>query len=113
MRINQGDIYWVKLEETGIIHPHVIVQDDVFNHSRVNTVIVCALTSNIKKAALPGNVLLDAGEGNLTLRSVVEVSKVSSVDKAQLGDYIGTLTEERVKQILAGLRFLQSSFFAR
>jgi mRNA interferase MazF len=72
---------------------------------------VCALTSNLKQANAPGNVLLDAGEADLPQQSVVVVSKVSTVDKKQLGEYIGTLSERRVKQILAGMRFLQSSFF--
>jgi mRNA interferase MazF len=116
--INQGDIFWVQLEainesEPGIPHPHVVIQDNVFNHSRINTVVACALTSNIKRANMPGNVLLDVGEANLLKQSVVEVSKVSAVDKAQLGEYIGTLTEQRISQILAGMRFLQASFFAR
>jgi mRNA interferase MazF len=44
-------------------HPHVVVQEDVFNHSRITTVIVCALTSNLNRAHEPGNVLLDVGEG--------------------------------------------------
>jgi mRNA interferase MazF len=94
-------------------HPHVVVQDDVFNHSRVTTVIVCALTSNLDRAKEPGNVLLEAGEGNLAKQSVVVVSQVSSVDKARLGERIGSLSEARVEQILAGLRFQQVSFFAR
>jgi mRNA interferase MazF len=116
MAIQQGDLYWLRLDdadESGIPHPHVVVQDDVFNHSRIHTVIVCALTSNLKRAALPGNVLLDAGEGSLPRQSVVEVSKVSSVDKSQLTDYIGALSEQRIQQILAGMRFLQKSFFER
>lgn len=116
--INRGDIYWVQLDsldeaEPGIPHPYVVVQDDVFNHSRITTVIVCALTSNLKRAALPGNVLLEAGEANLPRQSVVEVSKVSSVDKTQLGAYIGALTAQRTDQILAGMRFLQQAFFTR
>lgn len=116
--INQGDIYWAQFDnadglEAGIPHPYVVVQDNLFNHSRVHTVIVCALTSNLKRAGLPGNVLLESGEANLPRQSVVEVSKVSSIDKAQLGDYIGTLSEARVNQILAGMRFLQTSFFPR
>lgn len=90
-------------------HPHVVVQDDVFNHSRVDTVIVCALTSNLHRASEPGNVLLEPGEGNLPRRSVVVVSRVSSVEKARLGARIGA----RVEQILAGLRFQQASFFRR
>jgi len=113
MIIHQGGIYWVPLEEPdgsepGYTHPHVIVQEDVFNRSRIHTVVVCALTSNIKRASLPGNVLLEAGEANLPRQSVVEVSKLSTVDKTQLGDYLGSLTLQRVDQILAGMQFLQS-----
>ncbi|MBC7811159.1 MAG: type II toxin-antitoxin system PemK/MazF family toxin [Burkholderiales bacterium] len=115
--INQGDIYWLQLDdpsesESGIPHPYVVVQDDVLNHSRLDTVVVCALTSNLKRASYPGNVLLDVGEANLPKQSVVEVSKVSSVDKTQLGEYIGSLSEQRINQILAGMRFLQRSFFS-
>ena len=113
MIIKQGDIYWVPLEqlnglEPGYIHPHVIIQDNVFNRSRIKTVVVCALTTNIKRAKAPGNVLLEEGEANLPKQSVVVVSQVSTVNKTQLGEYIGSLTEQRINQILAGMRFLQS-----
>jgi len=94
-------------------HPHVVVQDDVFNRSRLTTVIVCALTSNLGRAHEPGNVLLDAGEGGLAKRSVVVVSQVSSVERAHLGERIGELGDERVEQILAGMRLQQASFFGR
>lgn len=112
MVINQGDIYWVPLEEPdgtepGYIHPHVVIQDNVLNRSRIHTVVVCALTSNLKRAKAPGNVLLEAGEANLPKHSVVVVSQVSTVDKAQLGEYIGSLSQPRIDQILAGMRFLQ------
>jgi len=112
MAINQGDIYWVQLEEPGglepgYVHPYVVIQDDVLNRSRIHTVVVCALTSNIKQAKAPGNVLLEAGEANLPRQSVVVVSKVSTVNKTQLGEYIGSLTGQRIHQILAGMRFLQ------
>jgi mRNA interferase MazF len=89
----------------------VVVQQDVFNHSRISTVVVCALTSHLARADEPGNVLLDAGEGNLPQRSVVVVSQILSVDKARLGERIGALSEARVDEILAGLRFQQRSFF--
>jgi mRNA interferase MazF len=91
----------------------VVVQDDVFNHSRITTVVVCALTSNLHRANEPGNVLLEVGEGNLPRQSVVVVSQISSVDKARLGERIGSLSDARVEQILAGLRFQQVSFFER
>jgi mRNA interferase MazF len=116
--VSQGDIYWVRLDnpedvEPGIAHPHVVVQENVFNHSRLTTVVACALTSNIGRVSVPGNLLLEAGEGNLPRQSVVEVSKVSTVEKTQLGEYIGSLSEARVKQILAAMQFVQTSFLDR
>ena len=111
--INRGDIFWFALDGSSYSHPHVVVQDDVFNHSRISTVIVCALTTNLAKASEPGNVLLDPGEGDLPKQSVVVVSQICSVEKASLGEAIGALSEARVEQILAGLRFLQRSFFMR
>jgi mRNA interferase MazF len=112
MVVNQGDIYWTPLEEPsgsepGYIHPHVVIQDNVFNRSRINTVVVCALTSNMKQAKAPGNVLLEVGEANLPKQSVVVVSKISTVNKTQLGEYIGSLSQQRINQILEGMQFLQ------
>jgi mRNA interferase MazF len=109
---NQGDIYWVSLKEPneakpGYTHPHVVIQDDILNRSRINTVVVCALTTNSGKANAPGNVLLETDEANLPRQSIVVVSQVTTVDKAQLGVYIGSLTRQRINQILAGMRFLQ------
>lgn len=119
LAIHRGDVFWIGPEagsrDPGVrySHPHVVVQDDVFNHSRISTVIVCALTSNVRKANEPGNVLLNAGEGGLQRRSVVIVSQISSLEKICLGERIGALSESRVEQILAGLRFQQASFFRR
>ena len=118
LRINRGDLYQVEPDESraalvSYSHPHVVVQDDVFNHSRITTVIVCALTSNLHRATEPGNVLLDVGEGDLPKQSVVVVSQISSLEKARLGPRIGSLSDTRVEQILAGLRFQQLSFFRR
>ncbi|GAB1469840.1 type II toxin-antitoxin system PemK/MazF family toxin [Chloroflexota bacterium] len=108
MVINQGDIYWIELDEPtgsepGYSHPHVVVQNNVFNASKINTVIVCALTSNVKRAQAPGNVLLEKGEANLSKQSVVMVSQIFTVDKSQLGEFIGTLPEHRVKEIIEGI----------
>jgi mRNA interferase MazF len=88
----------------------LVVQDDVFNRSRLTTVIVCALTSNLHRATEPGNVLLDEGEGCLPRQSVVVVSQILSVERSRLGEYIGALSAARVEQVLAGLRFQQASF---
>ena len=59
------------------------------------------------------NVLLEVGEGDLPKQSVVVVSQISSVEKARLGERIGSLSDARVEEILAGLRFQQASFFRR
>ena len=112
MEINQGDIYWVPFKdpntsEPGYTHPHVVIQDDVINRSCINTVVVCALTTNSRRAKAPGNLLLEAGEANLPRQSIVVVSQVSTVDKSQVGEYIGSLTRQRIDQNLAGMQFIQ------
>jgi len=111
MVINQGDVFWVDLGEPsgsgpGYRHPHVVIQNNVFNRSRINTVVVCVLTSNLKRAQAPGNVLLEKGEANLPQQSVVNVSQIFTVDKRDLVEKIGTLSRQRVRQILDGLRLL-------
>jgi mRNA interferase MazF len=116
--IHRGDVFWMAPDDSrGPVptysHPHVVVQDDVFNHSRITTVVVCALTSNLHRAREPGNVLLDVGEGDLPEQSVVVVSQIASVEKVRLGERIGSLSVARVDEILAGLRFQQRSFFGR
>ena len=68
--------------------------------------MVCALTSNLKRALAPGNVLLEIGEANLPKQSVVNVSQIFTVDKAQLGEKIGALSTERVREILDGIGLL-------
>jgi mRNA interferase MazF len=105
MVINQGDVFWVELgepsgSESGYRHPHVVIQNNVFNQSRINTVVVCVLTSNLKRAKAPGNVLLEQGEANLPKQSVVNVSQIFTIDKRDLEEKIGTLSPKRVQQIL-------------
>ena len=108
MVIAQGDVFWVDFgkpsgSQPGYRHPHVVVQNNVFNRSRLNTAVVCALTSNLKRAEAPGNVLLEKGEANLSKQSVVNVTQIFTVDKANLGERIGSLSRERIKQILDGI----------
>ena len=65
-------------------HPHVVIQNNLFNQSRINTVVVCALTSSLQRASAPGNVLLKPKEANLPKQGVVNVSQIFTVDKTQL-----------------------------
>lgn len=111
MVIHQGDVYWITLSEPsgsnpGYRHPHVVVQNNLFNESRIQTTVVCTLTSNLKRAGAPGNVLLDAGEAGLPKASVVQVSQLYTIDKSDLTEHIGTLPKKRVRQILEGIRLL-------
>lgn len=108
----RGDLYWLAPDplKDSIRHPHLVVQDDIFNASRISTVVVCALSTQVRKAGEPGNVLLAAGEGNLPRQSVVVVSQLSVVDKAHLVEPIGRLNRDRVDEVLAGLRFQQAAF---
>jgi mRNA interferase MazF len=111
MVIHQGDVFWVGLSEPlgsepGYRHPHVVVQNNLFNQSRINTVVMCVITSNLKRAHAPGNVLLEKGEANLPKQSVVNISQIFTVDKRDLVERIGTLSTRRVRQILDGIQLL-------
>jgi len=111
MVINQGDIFWVDLgkpsgSEPGYKHPHMVVQNNLFNKSRINTVVVCTLTSNLRRAKAPGNILLDPGEANLPEQSVINISQLYTVDKRDLAEKIGTLSDQRVQEVLEGIHLL-------
>lgn len=111
VEIRQGDIFWINLaepagSEPGNPRPFVIIQNNLLNRSRIRTVIVCGLTSNLRRAMAPGNVLLDIGECRLPRQSVVNVSQILTVDRTDLGVKIGTLSPRRVREILDGIRFI-------
>ncbi len=111
MVIEQGDIFWIDLpaprgSESGYRHPHVVIQNNLFNSSKINTVILCALTSNIRRASSPGNVLLKKGEGNLPKASVINISQIITLNKFELKEKIGTLSLKRREEIINGIKLL-------
>jgi mRNA interferase MazF len=111
MVIAQGDIFWVRLQEPsgsepGYRHPYVIIQNNVFNESRINTVIAISLTSNLCRATIPGNVLLKKGEAGLPKASVVNVTQVVTINKFDCEEKIGRLSKIRIVEILQGLRLV-------
>ena len=111
MVIKQGDIFWVNLpvprgSESGYRHPHVVIQNNIFNCSKINTVVLCALTSNILRASSPGNVLLKKGEANLPKASVVNISQIITINKFELEEKIGTLSPKRIEEINNGIKLL-------
>lgn len=111
MVINQGDVYWVDSGDPagsspGYLRPFLIIQNNIFNKSKINTVIVCALTSNLARAKSPGNVLLDDGEADLPKQSVINISQLFTIDKSDLQEYIGSVSAARIAQILEGLHLI-------
>jgi len=111
MVTKQGEIYWVDLgkpsgSEPGYKHPHIVIQNNIFNSSNINTVVVCSLTSNMKRAKAPGNVTLSKGEANLPKKSVVNISQIYTVNKSDLVEKIGQVSERRVSEILEGIKLL-------
>lgn len=115
--IQQGDIFWYDFgtprgSEPGYRRPVVVIQNDIANRSAIGTTIVCVVTTNMRLAQAPGNVLLDAGEADLPRQSVVNVSQLVTVNKGELDDamYIGAVSHGRIDAILAGIAlFLQPS----
>lgn len=111
MVIRQGEVFRIDLGEPrvsapGYRHPHVVVQNNLFNQSRINTAVVCAITSNLARAGAPGNVLLRKGEAGLPRPSVVNVSQLFTVDKSELTERIGTLSGKRVLEIIEGMKLV-------
>ncbi|MEA3040759.1 MAG: mRNA interferase MazF [Sphingomonadales bacterium] len=106
--IAQGEIWWADLAEpagssAGHRRPVLIVQGDALNASRLATVLCVPLTSNVKWADAPGNVLLRAGETGLDRDSVANVSLLVAVDKAQLDERVGKASRPMLERVLAGI----------
>ena len=111
MEINQGDVFWFDAGEPrgsspAYSRPVVIIQNNVFNHSPIGTVLACALTTNLRRSKAPGNILLEENEADLPKQSVIVVSQVLTISKSELFDKIGALSKERVNQILEGIKLL-------
>lgn len=109
--MHRGDIWWADLPDpngstVGYRRPVVIVQADAFTRSRIATVIVIAITSNLRLATAPGNVFLAAGESGLPRDSVINVSQIITLDKTILETYLGRVTTKTLEQIDAGIRLV-------
>jgi len=111
MVIRKGSIYWVDFspakgsEPTGR-RPGLVVQCDPLNESRLNTVIVIAITSTLKFGELPGNVILRKGEGNLPKKSVINVTQIKTVDKNSIKEKIGSLPKKRMTEVHEGMKLV-------
>jgi len=109
--IEQGDIFWADLGEPigsapGYWRPLLIVQGRAFNKMTINTVVGVVITSQIKLANAPGNVLLPPAMTGLDRESVANISQVITVDQRALGEQIGRVTGRKLKQVLDGIELL-------
>ena len=108
MVISQGEVWWADLSEptgssAGYRRPVVVVQCDALNQSRVSTVVCVPLTTNLKWADAPGNVLLAARTTSLSKESVANVSLIVAVDRRQLTECVGKLPRRQLELVLAGI----------
>lgn len=113
MVIRKGSVYWIdfspgKGSEPRGRRPGLVVQNNVLNDSKLNTVIVLAITSTLKYGELPGNVILNKGEANLPKKCVVNVTQIKSVDKTSLSAKIGTVSEKRMNEVYEGMKLIMS-----
>ena len=110
MVIRQGEVYWVSFSGRGSEpwgrRPALVLQHDRFNHSRLNTVVVVAITSTLRYATLPGNVRLRKGEANLPKPCVVNVTQIQTIDRTYLREKIGTLPQHVLWQVWEGMRLV-------
>ncbi len=111
MVIRKGSIYWVdfspgKGSEPMGRRPGLVVQNDLLNNSKLNTVVVVAITSTLKFGELPGNVVLRKGEANLPKKSVINVTQLKTVDKDSLTEKIGSLKKKRMDQVYEGMKLI-------
>ena len=106
--IHQGEVWWADLpepvgSEPGFRRPVIIVQTDRFNQSRIATALCVPLTSNVRLADSPGNVLLSSHSTGLPKDSVANVSLVLAVNKRQLVECVGQISRRELELIFIGI----------
>jgi mRNA interferase MazF len=113
MVIQRGEIWWAELKEPagsgpGFRRPIVVIQSDDFNRSRIQTIIAVAITSNLRLAKAPGNVLLSKKQTGLPKESVANISQLITIDKSFLTKRVSRLSPPLLRQIEKGLKLVLS-----
>ncbi len=111
MVVRRGEIWWADLpdpvgSEPGFRRPVLVIQEDSFNRSRIATVVVVAITSNVFLASAPGNVHLAKNTGGLKKESVVNVSQIATLDKSFLIEKVGRIPPSKLRSIEEGIRLV-------
>jgi mRNA interferase MazF len=109
--MQRGEIWWATLpvpkgSEPGFRRPLVVVQSDEFNRSRIQTVLAAVITSNLRLADAPGNILLSPRESGLPKSSVVNVSQLITIDRSFLVKKVRRLSPDKIQEIETGLRLV-------
>lgn len=109
--MQRGDIWWANLPEptgsaSGYRRPVLVIQADAFTRSRIATVIIVAITSNLRLATAPGNVFLPATESGLPKDSVINVSQIITLDKSMLDEYVDRISATTLTQVEKGIRLV-------
>ena len=105
----RGDVCWADLGEPkgsrpAKRRPVLVIQADAYNVSKLNTTLVAVITSNTALAALPGNVFLPAVASGLPKDSMLDVTALATIDKADLDPPVGQLPSSLMTEIDRGLR---------
>jgi mRNA interferase MazF len=108
VNVSQGEVWWADLGEprgskSGFRRPVVVIQGDSLNRSRIPTTVCVALTSNVKWATAPGNVLLPETATGLPKESVANVSQIVTLDKSELTERLGKLPKAKMELLLSGV----------
>ena len=111
--MQRGEIWWASLKSPrgsgpGWRRPVVVVQADAFNRSKIQTVMVAVITSNLKLAESPGNVVLPRRQSKLSKDSVINVSQVLTLDRSFLTQRVSRLPQRAVMAMDEGLRLALS-----
>jgi len=109
--MKRGEIWWARLPDPvgsgpGYRRPVLVIQANPFNASRIATVIVAVVTSNLALGEAPGNVRIAKGDSGLARASVVNVSQLLTLDRAVLDARVGALPGAVLDRIDAGLRLV-------
>ena len=109
--MKRGEIWWATLPNPagsgpGYRRPVLLVQSNPFNDSRISTVVVATITSNLALAEAPGNIRLNRGESGLSKPSVVNVSQVLTVDRSYLTERVRVLAQALMSRVDGGLRLV-------
>jgi mRNA interferase MazF len=108
--IRRGQVWWADFgeprgSEPGFRHPALVLQRNEVNASKLATVVVCVLTSNVAHAAAPGNTLLRKRDTGLPMDSVANASQIATLDRSDLEELAGTLPRHILARVNDGLRW--------